>query len=433
MRTDSHPGPAPGTQKLRVIPDSIRDLKTEKSEMKIEIENNKQIKNQNIMKKYMMLAAVAALTLASCAKIETLNTKPVVDENIPISFTNYAPKAITKAASSSYVSSNALVNPSAFGVYAWAVANTTYDDSTSPYGNATFDGTGNATFMNNVKVTYKGDTTDGDGNVSSAGYYSEGQAVRYWPSGDTPAGLSFFAYYPFAEGSNGITASTQGLNTDFTFVAKTTDSEMVDFLVSEVVANQYFNHTNSGYNGTVSLPFKHQLTKVSFKFKKTDVAAKVIITGVELNGIKNTNTLSATYNGTATTIAWKEDASHPSGAVTYTVAHPTTELTTTAAPATVADANLFLMVPQDMAANVQKIKITWTVQTGSEAVVTNTKTFDLRNITTDGLAPSTSNVVNWEANHQVEYTITVGPNPIYFTASVTPWTTPVVGGSTTVN
>ena len=379
----------------------------------------------------MILAAVAALTLASCAKIDTFETKPVVEENIPISFTNYAPRSLTKASSASYVSGGTLVNPSAFGVYGWSVANTTYSDSSSPYGNNTFDGTGNATFMNNVKVTYNGDTTDGDGNVSSAGFYSSGQAVRYWPTGDTPAGLSFIAYYPYAENGNGITASEQGLNTNFTFEAKTAAADMVDFMVSNVAANQYYNHTNSGTNGTVKFTFKHQLTKVSFKFKKTDVSAAVTVTGVTLSGIKNTNTLEATYNSTdGTTMTW---GSTPTGSVGYTVAHPSDALTTTAAPATVANDDLFLMVPQNMAADTQKITITWTVQTGSEAIVTNTKTFDLRDITTDGLAPGASNVVNWEPNKQVEYTITIGPKPIYFTAEVTGWDSTTTTGSLEVN
>ena len=45
------------------------------------------------MKKFFTLAAVAALVLSACAKIET--EKPVVDE--PIEFDAYTGKALTKA------------------------------------------------------------------------------------------------------------------------------------------------------------------------------------------------------------------------------------------------------------------------------------------------------------------------------------------------
>ena len=45
------------------------------------------------MKKIMTLAAVAALVLSACAKIET--EKPVIDE--PINFSAYSGNALTKA------------------------------------------------------------------------------------------------------------------------------------------------------------------------------------------------------------------------------------------------------------------------------------------------------------------------------------------------
>ena len=79
------------------------------------------------------------------------------------------------------------------------------------------------------------------------------------------------------------------------------------------------------------------------------------------------------------------------------------------------------MVPQTIAADTQKITVSWTVQTGSGAVVTNTKTIDLYDIKAGDAR------ITWTKNLQVSYTITVGPKPIYFTAAVTGWDTESAG------
>ena len=71
------------------------------------------------MKKYLTLAAVAALTLAGCAKVET--STPVAEKNA-IEFSTYSRKAIDKAAAASYAESNLLVEDAQFDVYAWYTA-----------------------------------------------------------------------------------------------------------------------------------------------------------------------------------------------------------------------------------------------------------------------------------------------------------------------
>ena len=132
----------------------------------------------HFMKKLLILAATAALVLAaSCTKNETVNNVPA--EQHLIGFTNYAPKALTKTQAASYVDGNKLINNTHFGIYGWAVAN-----------DAAFDGTGNPAFMNNVDVTFGGDAAGTDGAKNT---YSP---MRYWPAGDTPDKLSFYAYYP---------------------------------------------------------------------------------------------------------------------------------------------------------------------------------------------------------------------------------------------
>ena len=71
------------------------------------------------MKKIMILAAAAALVLsAACTKSEI--TSSLYDEETPIVFTNYAPKALTKAATANYAASTTLIANADFDVYAWS-------------------------------------------------------------------------------------------------------------------------------------------------------------------------------------------------------------------------------------------------------------------------------------------------------------------------
>ena len=389
------------------------------------------------MKKYLIIAAAAALTLAACAKIENYSEKN--NELTPIAFSNYTPKALTMA-NDTYVNTTTLVNGKQFAVYAWKTT----------YGNFLGVNPGAPAFMNPAVVTWNGDTTDGDGNTYSP--------VRYWPSGDTPANISFTAYYPY--GGAGITAPTfaSGVGT-YAFEAQGTPAAMVDFCVADVVNDQVYEHTNkteAGYNGTVNLPFKHMLNKVQFKFKKADgVDANTTIELVDakLYNIKTKGTLTATYAqnaspavnalGTTTTTWSSQDFSTTPIVYDVTVGGDDPEvgseieLTTTAQPAN-PDANspedIFLMIPQAMVAptfsttpNVvanlsntpQYLLVTWNVITDGETV-TNTKALYLDQCTTtDG--GSTQANIDWAKNQFVTYTIVIGPQPIWFTATVTEW------------
>ena len=347
------------------------------------------------MKKLLILAAAAALLLASCAKVETNNTR-AVDENIPIAFSNYAPRSITKAAAANYASGATLVNNAKFKVYAWAYANT-----------ATFDATAAPAFMNGVEVTYKEDNTSGANNTYSP--------QRYWPSGSTPDKLAFFSYYP-ADDTNIVPSTTNPLGA-FTFTAAATAAAQSDFLIADVVPDQVYGHTNASptYEGTVKFSFKHQLTRVQFKFKKTNVDAAVTVKSAKLYNIKNTGTLTASYGANGTSTAWSAQA----GTATYDVAYPTTALTTTASD--VAATDIFLLVPQTILANTeaaaQYLEISWDVTAGG-VTTTNTQKLYLDDVLDSSNAATN---IDWAKNMAVTYTITIGPKPIYFTAEVGAW------------
>ena len=424
------------------------------------------------MKKYMILAAVAALTLASCAKIETVPTNTVA-ENAPIGFTNYTPRSLTKADANYYVSGTTLVSNKQFAVYAWSTA----------YGSFLGVNPGTPNFMNPAAVTWAGDDADGDANTYSP--------TRYWPSGDAPENLSFTAYYPF--GGAGITAPTFSTGVgSYAFTAQGTPAAMVDFCVADVINDQTYGHTNktaSGYSGTVNMPFKHMLTKVQFKFKAaSDVENTTVIELVDakLENVKTTGTLNATYTKNAspavnalgtTAYAWASVAKESTPKVyDITVSNSTLHsadpesssvvvLSTTAT--TVEDADIFLMIPQDMvaktdASNAQKLVVTWKVKVYEDAasatanagttvgsnglvsVTQNVKTLyldecvksdepmydDDNNSATDEVANPDYTAqanIDWARNAFVTYTITIGPKPIWFTATVDEWGTEQFG------
>ncbi len=378
--------------------------------------------NQNIMKKYFALAAIAALTLASCAKVDTY--KVVENEDAIIAFSNYSPKAITRADADNYATSTTLIANADFDVYGWSTANGT--SFTGSNGTKFFAASAPAWYT----VTYKTDgNSDGSKNAYPDGY-------RYWPSGDTPDYLSFYAYYP---SNAGTISAPDGLGA-FTFTAEAAAADQVDFMVADVVKDQVYDATNSGTNGTVALTFKHMLTKVQFKFKRAidydsdndnvlddcDPNTVIKLTEVKLENVKTTGTLTSSFNGTATSTVWSAQAKESTAKIfdVYVAGadvSSSNKVTLNKDVTTVNPEDIFLMVPQTMVANTdatnaQKVVITWETITNG-VTTTNTRTIYLDDcVTTDG--GSTAADIDWEKNHSVVYTITIGPKPILFTATV---------------
>lgn len=367
------------------------------------------------MKKYFVIAAAAALTLASCAKVE--NFSKVNDDQNVIGFSNYAPKALAKASAANYAEATSLVADADFDVWAWYTPNGT-----------SFDGTGTKYFSDWYTVVYQG---DGAGTTGENNGYPDG--ARYWPTGDTPDWLSFFAYYPSDAGT--ITAPATGLGA-FSFTAEATAAAQVDFMVADVVKDQVYGATNATVGetkkGTVNLTFKHQLAKIQVKFKTTaeivaDANTNIQVTSASFGHINNAGTLTASYDGTATSTAW----SAVTGDAAYTIAIPAGNLTATAANSGVAANDIFLLVPQTMVAptrsagvvtddsTAQYIDVAWTITTDGIPTNNSKRIYLDECVTTDG--GDTQANIDWEKNNFVTYVITIAPNQILFTGAATKW------------
>ena len=379
----------------------------------------------------MLFAAIAALVLvAGCAK--NIDLAPTATTQHAIGFSNYAPRSLTKA-DGTYAESTTLINGKVFDVFAYATAyNTAF--TTAAYGTK---------FMDAVDVTYG---TGGDTDATKNDY----SPLRYWPSGDTPDWLTFWAYYPVQSG-NGITyTAPDGSNGvgSYAFTTAAAAGSMVDFMVADVVNDKTYATTT---NGVVPLTFRHQLAKIKVVFKtdNTDGFTKVVLTDAKINNIKTTGTLSTTYNAGTTTTDWGTTPAIESPAKVFDVylsgADIDNEVLTTSVVGG-ADADLFLMIPQAMIAktgtNPQNITVTWDVKTfdteanatangetattvGSDGLLSithNTAVLYLDEcVSTDG--GSTQADIDWAKNSFVTYTITIGPKPIRFTATVAEWNT----------
>lgn len=242
----------------------------------------------------MILAAAAALSLAACAKVETINN------NAPeaIGFSVYTGKAATKAVSGTDYSTvtNIILgdaNKSGFGVFGYYTDADDYDSSTK------------ANFMYNQQV--KG---NGDGSAAATAWtYSP---VKYWPnehgasavSTDTDK-LTFLAYAPFVanfqigtdkgvsiadktgsaaadEGIIAMTANNVAGDATLTFKVPASAEEQIDLLYGVMgatytdvegatigtVGDPMENLTKQKTDGKISILFKHALAKIAIDIKE---------------------------------------------------------------------------------------------------------------------------------------------------------------------
>ncbi len=397
------------------------------------------------MKKLMTFAVMAALILAAgCAEIE--NKSATNDAQHAIGFSNYAPKSLTKAGDT-YAASTTLINGKKFGVYSYATEND-HAFATSPAGDL------GTQFMNGVEVTY---TTGGDRDATKNTY----APLRYWPSGDSPDWLTFWAYYPVytpsdaTEGNIAYTAPAgdNGVGS-YSFTTATTSLKMVDFMVADVVNDKIYGTATGEHiavNGVVPLTFKHQLAKIKVVFKtdNTDDCTAVVLTDAKVRNINTTGTLSTTYSAGATTTSWGSVATPANFEVLLSGVDINNEVLNTSVVGG-ADLDLFLMIPQTMVAkggtNPQNILVEWDVKTFDTAANASANGKTGTSVGTGGLLSITHNSavlyldecvttdggttqanIDWAKNNFVTYTITIGPKPIRFTASVTAWDSEVNG------
>lgn len=364
------------------------------------------------MKKVLIFVAGAALLFASCAKNEVVSNVGA-NEEIPIGFSNYTPRANTKA-DASLVNTGALPAGSKIGVYGYSTAtdNLVSNFTTTPE------------FMTNASVTY----------ASTSATATATDPKRYWPKTITNL-LSFYAFYPreSAKITAKPTASTAGMGT-FTFTQGETVEAMEDFMISDVANDQYYWATGEAENasgvkatnGVVPLKFNHMLAKVNFKFKTLSDYSPVTITVKSAKISKDvlkTVTITPAYTAGAagslgtTAFTYVSNTAHtadiviPFDAAGLALNNTTAQLNN----GTATTQTDFLFVPQSISDDVT-VTIDYIInQNGTETA--NTVTVQL-NTVKDG---SSNPITEWHINDFVTYTFVIGLKEILFTADVNNW------------
>ena len=205
------------------------------------------------MKKLIILAAVAAAALASCAKTDNLYKS--AGQGDEVSFGVYVPQTRAGLAGQTTTATIKLAQArgGGFGVFAYYTNDATYAGSTKP------------NFMYNQGVFWNTDKWE----------YSP---VKYWPneygSGAHSAAtdyVSFFAYAPYvatASGTYGITAMSANTaigDPTITYAVDPTPSAAVDLCWAVNASDGYAwkNQTKQTVSGTVPFLFKHALARLN--------------------------------------------------------------------------------------------------------------------------------------------------------------------------
>ncbi|MFI3287077.1 MAG: fimbrillin family protein [Rikenellaceae bacterium] len=205
------------------------------------------------MKKILFVAAIVAVALSSCSKVDVVDSN--LDNNV-IGFGVYTGTS-TKAAGESDVMTTEGLATAGFGVFTY------YDLATQSEGTGATGGfdqdSSTPDFMYNTQVT---------GTESGESYTWSYSPMKYWPN-NTNDVLSFFAYGPHSDNdsdANGISfdAVDEMVGVPvLTYTISDADA-MVDFVVAAPVYDVQNTTDYNLTNSTISFEFKHLLTRASF-------------------------------------------------------------------------------------------------------------------------------------------------------------------------
>ena len=291
------------------------------------------------MKKVFIIAAAACVTLASCVKNEPVQT-PNLGEAIKFEAPIVAPstKADTPVGTVQYP-----VN-SKFFLYGWYHASADPDAFENIY-------------IPGVEVQKSGSNS-----------WFAPTTTYYWPKSGL---LSFFAYSPSAPtGTLNVSQITTAKSVALTYtVSQTPTAAGDDLLYSDWAVNKTSTNSTTtvgDYTG-VEIVFNHALSAVVFNFTGAENMYK--ITGVSLQGVGNSSTLTCT----PTSAAWAEPTTMTT---TYNLG------VTGQVSGTAISSNQFVLLPQTFT-NTAKLVVSysiknpskdeWIIQTPAEILLNSAK------------------------------------------------------------
>ncbi len=377
------------------------------------------------MKRYILIVAAVALATVSCSRNYDVNPS---GEGTAIGFGTWT-DVLTKAARVTGNDNKAFANGESFDVFGYKTVGTT--------DHSVFNG-------DDVTATVDGTTVTWD-------YATH----RFWDP--AAASYTFFAVLPSGnlkdETTGGYDLAGKFVSNDIVFDDPTAFSNDV-LIADKTVKAGTGSAAPYSYTEKVNLKFNHAATCVDLKVKQDKELGDAVVKVTALSLLNIHNKGHFTVSGYASsepftpTIDWAEattpttlgtsgvyeilKASDAADDVTvagkseYKDDHSIN--TTTDTPATLFENYVFM--PQGITAGTQKIRISYTIQVGSEEpnVYENVE-FDIRDfMQTDTDNNGGTNITSWDKSTHYIYFITIGANVIEFTAEVKNWATTDVNG-----
>jgi len=381
------------------------------------------------MKKYFYFFALASMALASCSSDEVIIDEPQDTQGTPIGFHVYTDK-VTRATGTNSAELQDFYPT--FNVYGWKKVSNTWSPVFADVTNEYF-----ATDKAGDFVYTSGQPSD-EWNYSAGWYYEN---VRYWDKMAT--NYQFDAYTPITVSSK-VECKEDG-QILYGKKGATVDVDPKNLMETPATALaftgfdlDFMTATANATTSDVQLTFKHELAKLNIKLAlstNTKTKAAVIVTDVQVLNLGKSsyfNNKKSTEAKTDTEPAYVTGWATPTDEATY---HVATDYQLNGATAGTNNFDGYyvmeqLLIPQTAAKSSTAAQIT--EQTEPCVYVEYTigeETFKgfyaLANIF---IGEGTDSNYTFAGGNQYTLTITVGPDPIHFTPSVTPWEDEVVGG-----
>lgn len=320
-------------------------------------------------------------------------------------------------------------------------ARATADDNTAFQAGDAFDIYGFKTIGSSNHVVFNGDNVTA--SVSSSTVTWDYSPHRFWDP--AAASYTFFAVLPADKLTTAPAETGLFVSNDISFNAPNNFSD--DILVADKKVVSGGASAPYSYSGTVQMQFNHVASSVDLLVKQNNTLgdAVVTVTALSLLNIHNSGHFTVSeYSANVPTVTWAEPATPTylnsgeyvvlnsdagddvivAGKTTYAGDHSASSTTGTAA--TIFSGYVFM--PQDITAAEQKIKLSYTIQVGTEEPIVYTDVvFDIRDfMTTDTDNNSGTAITTWAPKTKYIYTITIGSNnAIEFSATVSDWATSV--------
>ena len=281
-------------------------------------------------------------------------------------------------------------------------------------------------FMFNLDVGY---------NHSTGVYYYA--PTRFWPSPENR--LSFWAYSPWensptlrrANYSTAFTNTTKGLPD----IIETVDGH-TDFRITNLVKDQTYSSTNSGYDGTVLLPFNHTLSLIDVNVDKDDSSdhftvkmKSVRFDGLYMTGLlrwsssPNTWDWASLSGGRQNVTVWADNPNTNSDDVV--LAHSSDLEHSSATLLTSTPATKLMLLPQSLSDDACRLHVEFTLSYTTHDDVNDVDVQHSVDTSRDVYLRDVFDTlpsVTWTKNSHYNLTITISPNkPILFTVSWSSW------------